>query len=69
MIAVDDLIDRAREAKTRAADATKEHKALVGALEGLRDAGLLDAAQKRALSHIGTAKRRRQTPRAPAAAG
>ena len=57
-MAIDDLLDRARDARRRRDEAAGELVALVRALEGLEGVGMLDATQKRELGRL------RERPRA-----
>ena len=59
-MAIDDLLDRARDARRRRDEAASELVALVRALEGLEGVGMLDATQKRELGRL------RERPRASA---
>ena len=58
VMAIDDLLDRARDARRRRDEAAGELVALVRALEGLEGVGMLDATQKRELGRL------RERPRA-----
>ena len=51
-MAIDDLLDRARDAPRRRDEAVGELVALVRALEGLDGVGMLDPTQKRELRHL-----------------
>jgi hypothetical protein len=51
-MAIDDLLDRARDARRRRDEATSELVALVRALEGLEGVGMLDLTQKRELGRL-----------------
>ena len=51
-MAIDDLLDRARDARRRRDEAAGELVALVRALEGLEGVGMLDATQKRELGRV-----------------
>ena len=68
-MAIDELIERARESKTRRDDAAKELAALVRSLDGLSEVDYLDDAQRRELAKLRAparrppAKRRRQAKR------
>ena len=57
-MAIDDLLDRARDARRRRDEAAGELVALVRALEGLEGVGMLDGTQKRELGRL------RERPRA-----
>jgi hypothetical protein len=51
-MAIDDLLDRARDARRRRDEAAGELVALVRALEGLEGVGMLDGTQKRELGRL-----------------
>lgn len=51
-MAIDDLLDRARDARRRRDEAAGELGALVKALEGLDGVHLLDATQRRELARL-----------------
>lgn len=51
-MAIDDLLDRARDARRRRDEAAGELAALVRALEGLDGVGMLDPTQKRELARL-----------------
>jgi hypothetical protein len=51
-MAIDDLLDRARDARRRRDEAAGELVALVKALEGLDGVRLLDATQRRELTRL-----------------
>jgi len=59
-MAIDDLLDRARDLRRRQDEAVAELAALVRALDGLEGVGLLDEMQRRGLSRV------RERPRARA---
>jgi hypothetical protein len=61
-MAIDDLLDRARDARRRRDESAGELAALVRALEGLEGVGLLDVTQRRELGRL-----RERAPRARAA--
>jgi len=67
MMAIDDLLDRGRDARRRD-EATNELAAVLQALEGLAGVDLLDATQKRELARLRDrprtkrARRRRTAP-------
>jgi hypothetical protein len=61
-MAIDDLLDRARDARRRREEAASELAALVRALEGLEGVGMLDATQRRELGRL------RERPRTRASA-
>jgi hypothetical protein len=68
-MAIDDLLDRAREQKRRREDAAGELTALLKALDGLAGVGMLDTAQKRELGRLRDRPRaRRRTSRQNGAA-
>ena len=52
VMAIDDLLDRARDARRRRDEAASELVALVRALEGLEGVGMLDGTQKRELGRL-----------------
>ncbi len=64
-MAIDDLLDRARDARRRRDEAAGELVALVRALEGLEGVGMLDATQKRELGRAARASAR-EAQRRPA---
>ena len=51
-MAIDDLLDRAREQKRRREEAAGELAALLKALDGLAGVGMLDTTQKRELGRL-----------------
>jgi hypothetical protein len=51
-MAIDDLLDRARDARRRRDEAAGELAALVRALDGLAGVGMLDATQRRELGRL-----------------
>lgn len=51
-MAIDDLLDRARDARRRRNEAAGELAALVRALDGLAGVGMLDATQRRELGRL-----------------
>jgi hypothetical protein len=51
-MAIDDLLDRARDAKRRRDEAAGELAALVKALDGLDGVQMLDATQRRELARL-----------------
>jgi hypothetical protein len=70
MMAIDDLLDRGRDARRRRDEANSELAAVLKALEGLAGVDLLDATQKRELARLRDRPRpkrtnRRRTPAAP----
>ena len=64
-MAIDDLLDRGRDARRRRDEAATELAAVLKALEGLAAVDLLDATQKRELARL---RATTPAPRAPAAA-
>jgi hypothetical protein len=60
-MAIDDLLDRARDARRRRDEAIGELAALVRALDGLAGVGMLDATQKRELARLHDRPRRGRT--------
>jgi hypothetical protein len=60
-MAIDDLLDRARDARRRRDEAAGELAALVRALEGLAGVGMLDATQRRELVRLRDRPRRART--------
>ena len=68
MMAIDDLLDRGRDARRRRDEAANELAAVLQALEGLAGVDLLDATEKRALARLRDrprtkrARRRRTAP-------
>jgi hypothetical protein len=52
MMAIDDLLDRGRDARRRRDEAANELAAVLQALEGLAGVDLLDATQKRELARL-----------------
>jgi hypothetical protein len=72
MMAIDDLLDRGRDARRRRDEANSELAAVLKALEGLAGVDLLDATQKRELARLRDRPRtkrasRRRTAAAPPA--
>ncbi len=63
MMAIDDLLDRARDARRRREEASGELAALVKALDGLEGVGMLDATQRRELGRLRERTRARRTTR------
>jgi hypothetical protein len=57
-MAIDDLLDRARDARRRRDEATAELAALMQALDGLGGVGMLDATQRRELARLRERSRR-----------
>jgi hypothetical protein len=51
-MAIDDLLDRARDARRRRDEAARELAALVKALDGLDGVRMLDATQRRELARL-----------------
>jgi hypothetical protein len=71
-MAIDDLLDRAREQRRRRDEAASELAALLKALDGLAGVGMLDATQKRELGRLRDRprpKRRSSNGRVHAGAG
>jgi hypothetical protein len=62
-MAIDDLLDRARDARRRRDEAVDELAALVRALDGLAGVGMLDATQRRELGRLRERPRRARTTR------
>jgi hypothetical protein len=60
-MAIDDLLDRARDARRRRDEAAGELVALVRALDGLAGVGMLDATQRRELGRLGDRPRGART--------
>jgi hypothetical protein len=52
VMAIDDLLDRAREQRRRRDEAAGELLALLKALDGLAGVGMLDTTQKRELGRL-----------------
>lgn len=67
-MAIDDLLDRGRDARRRRDEGATELAAVVKALEGLAGVDMLDATQKRELSRLRGAPRRRPRSASKAAA-
>jgi hypothetical protein len=69
MMAIDDLLDRGRDAPRRRDEAANELAAVIKALDALAGGDLLDATQKRDLARdrprANRATRRRATARIP----
>jgi hypothetical protein len=70
MMAIDDLLERGRDARRRRDEAANELAAVIKALDGLAGVDLLDATQKRDLARLRDRPRAERTPRrrAPAQA-
>jgi hypothetical protein len=70
MMAIDDLLDRGRDARRRRDEAANELAAVLTALDGLAGVDLLDATQKRELAHLRDRPRSKRASlrRAPAPA-
>lgn len=64
-MAIDDLLDRARDAKRRRDEAAGELAALVKALDGLDGVRMLDATQRRELARLRVRPRARRSSRRP----
>jgi len=64
-MAIDDLLDRARDARRHRDEAAAELAAVLKALDGLEGVAMLDATQKRELTRLrDRPARRRRPPRA-----
>ena len=63
MMAIDDLLDRARDARRRRDEAACELVVLVKALDGLEGVAMLDPTQRRELSKLRERPRVRRTGR------
>ena len=63
-MAIDDLLDRARDARRRRDEAADELAALVRALDGLAGVRMLDATQRRELARLRERPRRARPRRA-----
>jgi hypothetical protein len=69
MMAIDDLLDRGRDAKRRRDEASTELGAVLKALDGLAGVGLLDETQRRELRKLRDRPRaKRASQRRPRAA-
>jgi hypothetical protein len=64
-MAIDDLLDRARDAKRRRDEAAGELVALVKALDGLDGVRMLDATQRRELARLRDRPRAKRASRRP----
>jgi hypothetical protein len=62
-MAIDDLLDRARDARRRRDEAAGELAALVKALDGLDGVRMLDATQRRELARLRDRLRAKRTTR------
>jgi hypothetical protein len=62
-MAIDDLLDRARDARRRHDEAAGELAALLKALEGLDGVRMLDGTQRRELARLRERPRARRTTR------
>jgi hypothetical protein len=62
-MAIDDLLDRARDLRRRRDEAVAELAALVRALDGLEGVGMLDDTQRRELARLRDRPRTRSTTR------
>jgi len=62
-MAIDDLLDRARDLRRRRDEAVTELAALVRALDGLEGVGLLDDTQRRELGRLRERPRSRASTR------
>src|SRR3954467_15961444 len=63
VMAIDDLLDRARDLRRRRDEAVSELAALVRALDGLEGVGMLDDTQRRELARLRDRPRTRSTTR------
>jgi hypothetical protein len=63
-MAIDDLLDRARDARRRRDEAAAELAALVRALEGLEGVAMLDVTQRRELARLRERPRAKRSTRA-----
>jgi len=68
MMAIDDLLDRGRDANRRRDEAANELAAVLKALEGLAGVDLLDTTQKRDLARLRDRPRTKRTSRRRTAA-
>jgi len=68
MMAIDDLLDRGRDARRRRDEAASELAAVLKALEGLDGVSLLDATQKRELGRLRDRPRKKRGGRRAASA-
>ncbi|MGH2944827.1 MAG: hypothetical protein ACRDPC_00885 [Solirubrobacteraceae bacterium] len=62
-MAIDDLVDRARDARRRRDEVASELAALVKALEGMDGVRMLDATQRRELARLRERPRARRSTR------
>jgi hypothetical protein len=62
--AIDDLLDRARDARRRRDEAAAELAAVLKALDGLDGVGMLDATQRRELGRLRERPRSKRSTRA-----
>jgi hypothetical protein len=62
-MAIDDLLDRARDARRRRDESADELTAVVRALDGLAGVGMLDMTQRRELGRLRDRSRRPRTRR------
>jgi hypothetical protein len=60
VMAIDELLDKAREAKGKRDEAGKELAALVKALDGMAGIGMLDDNQRRVLGRLRPSRRTRR---------
>ena len=67
-MAIDDLLDRARDARRRRDEAAAELAAVLKALEGLEGVGMLDPTQRRELGRLRERPRVRRSTRGRRAA-
>jgi hypothetical protein len=63
-MAIDDLLDRARDARRRRDEAAGELAAVIKALDGLDGVGMLDGVQRRELARLRESPRPRRGGRA-----
>ena len=62
-MAIDDLLDRARDARRRRDESAEELAAVVRSLDGLAGVGMLDGTQRRELARLRDRSRRPRTRR------
>ncbi len=62
-MAIDDLLDRARDARRRRDESADELAAVVRALDGLAGVGMLDPTQRRELARLRDRSRRPRSRR------
>jgi hypothetical protein len=68
-MAIDDLLDRARDARRRRDEAASELAAVLRALEGLEGVGMLDATQRPELGRLRERPRAKRSTRGRRATG